>query len=218
MTRLVIFDLDGTLLNTIDDLAISTNYALRQFGFPEHALTEYPYFVGNGITKLIERALPPDRHDETTVNRLKQEFVKYYQQHKTDLTRPYRGIPSVLEVLNEKGILMAVASNKYHQGTDELIRHYFGSSLFKVIAGQKDGIPPKPDPAVIHFILSKTGISPADALYVGDSGVDMQTAAHSGVTSVGVTWGFRPRRELEENGANHIAERPYDILNFIQTH
>lgn len=218
MTRLVIFDLDGTLLNTIDDLAISTNYALRQFGFPEHAFTEYPYFVGNGITKLIERALPPDRHDETTVNRLKQEFVKYYQQHKTDLTRPYRGIPSVLEVLNEKGILMAVASNKYHQGTDELIRHYFGSSLFKVIAGQKDGIPPKPDPAVIHFILSKTGISPADALYVGDSGVDMQTAAHSGVTSVGVTWGFRPRRELEENGANHIAERPYDILNFIQTH
>lgn len=218
MTRLVIFDLDGTLLNTIDDLAISTNYALRQFGFPEHALTEYPYFVGNGITKLIERALPPDRRDEDTVNRLKQEFVKYYQQHKTDLTRPYRGIPSVLEVLNEKGILMAVASNKYHQGTDELIRHYFGSSLFKVIAGQKDGIPPKPDPAVIHFILSKTGVSPADALYVGDSGVDMQTAAHSGVTSVGVTWGFRPRRELEENGANHIAERPYDILNFIQTH
>lgn len=218
MTRLVIFDLDGTLLNTIDDLAISTNYALRQFGFPEHALTEYPYFVGNGITKLIERALPPDRRDEDTVNRLKQEFVKYYQQHKTDLTRPYRGIPSVLEVLNEKGILMAVASNKYHQGTDELIRHYFGSSLFKVIAGQKDGIPPKPDPAVIHFILSKTGVSPADALYVGDSGVDMQTAVHSGVTSVGVTWGFRPRRELEENGANHIAERPYDILNFIQTH
>lgn len=215
MTRLVIFDLDGTLLNTIDDLAISTNYALRQFGFPEHALTEYPYFVGNGITKLIERALPPDRRDETTVNRLKQEFVKYYQQHKTDLTRPYRGIPSVLEVLNEKGILMAVASNKYHQGTDELIRHYFGSSLFKVIAGQKDGIPPKPDPAVIHYILSQTGVSPADALYVGDSGVDMQTAAHSGVTSVGVTWGFRPRRELEENGANHIAERPYDILNFI---
>ena len=148
MTRLVIFDLDGTLLDTIDDLAISTNYALRQFGFPEHALSEYPYFVGNGITKLIERALPQDRRDEATINRIKQEFVKYYQQHKTDRTRPYQGIPSVLEVLNEKGILLAVASNKYHQGTDELVRHYFGSSLFKVIAGQKEGIPVKPDPAL----------------------------------------------------------------------
>lgn len=215
MTRLVIFDLDGTLLNTIDDLAISTNYALRQFGFPEHALSEYPYFVGHGITKLIERALPQDQRNDATVSKLKQEFVKYYQQHKTDKTRPYQGISSVLEVLNEKGILLAVASNKYHQGTDELIRHYFGSSLFKVIAGQKEGVPAKPDPAVIHHILSQTGIPGSETLYVGDSGVDMQTAANSGITSVGVTWGFRPRRELEESGANHIAERPYDILNFI---
>lgn len=215
MTRLVIFDLDGTLLNTIDDLAVSTNYALRQSGFPEHALSEYPYFVGNGITKLIERALPQDQRNEATVNRIKQEFVKYYQQHKTDLTRPLSGhCVGAGSGSTEKGILLAVASNKYHQGTDELIRHYFGSSLFKVVAAKRrrsgqtrscrDSLHP-----------TQTGVPNTETLYVGDSGVDMQTAANSGVTSVGVTWGFRPRRELEENGANHIAERPYDILNFI---
>lgn len=216
MTHLIIFDLDGTLLNTIDDLAISTNYALRQFGFPEHSLPEYPYFVGNGITRLIERALPEDHRNTETVCRVKEKFVGYYQQHKTDRTRPYPGIPALLEVLNEKGIRLAVASNKYHQGTEELIRHYFGSSLFCAVAGQKEGIPVKPDPAIIRSILEQTGIASADTLYIGDSGVDMQTAANSGVASVGVTWGFRPRKELEASGAQHIAEQPQDILKFIR--
>lgn len=215
MIRLVIFDLDGTLLNTIDDLAVSTNHALCQHGFPMHELAEYPYFVGNGITKLIERALPEDQRDEITIERLRQKFVEHYQQHNTNLTRPYPGIPELLGSLRERGILLAVASNKYHQGTVELIRHYFGSSIFHTVSGQQEGIPVKPDPTIVNRILAATNIEKNETLYIGDSGVDMQTATNSGITSVGVAWGFRPRTELEANGACHIAEHPRDILHFL---
>ena len=148
--KLVIFDLDGTLLNTIDDLAVSANYALRQHGYPEHELPAYRYFVGNGITKLIERALPEAERCEPTILQLREEFVGYYQRHKTDLTRPYPGIPELLSHLSAKGIQLAVASNKYHQGTVELIRHYFGTDLFKVVLGQRGHIPAKPDPAIVY--------------------------------------------------------------------
>ena len=185
--KLVIFDLDGTLLNTIDDLAVSANYALRQHGYPEHELPAYRYFVGNGITKLIERALPEAERCEPAILQLREEFVGYYQRHKTDLTRPYPGIPELLSHLSAKGIQLAVASNKYHQGTVELIRHYFGTDLFKVVLGQRGHIPAKPDPAIVYEILHLTGITPADALYIGDSGVDMQTARRSGITSIGVS-------------------------------
>ena len=119
MTKLVIFDLDGTLLNTIDDLALSTNYALRLFGYPEHSLAEYRFFVGNGITKLIERALPEEARQKNLIYQLQKAFVAYYQLHKTDLTQPYPGIPELLTNLNDQGITLAVASNKYHQGTIE---------------------------------------------------------------------------------------------------
>ena len=164
--KLVIFDLDGTLLNTIDDLAVSANYALRQHGYPEHELPAYRYFVGNGITKLIERALPEAERCEPAILQLREEFVGYYQRHKTDLTRPYPGIPELLSHLSAKGIQLAVASNKYHQGTVELIRHYFGTDLFKVVLGQRGHIPAKPDPAIVYEILHLTGITPADALYL----------------------------------------------------
>lgn len=214
-TQLVIFDLDGTLLNTIDDLAASTNYALRQHGFPEHELPAYRHFVGNGITKLIERALPESERLEATILQLREEFVDYYQQHKTILTRPYPGIPELLAQLAEQGIRLAVASNKYHQGAIELIRHYFGPDLFKIVLGQREHVPAKPDPAIVFEILQQTGTAPANALYIGDSGVDMQTARRSGITSVGVSWGFRPRQELTENGACHIADRPEEILRYL---
>ena len=228
--KLVIFDLDGTLLNTIDDLAVSANYALRQHGYPEHELPAYRYFVGNGITKLIERALPEAERCEPTILQLREEFVGYYQRHKTDLTRPYPGIPELLSHLSAKGIQLAVASNKYHQGTVELIRHYFGD-LVQVTCGerpdtprkpdptlfrsQRGHIPAKPDPAIVYEILHLTGITPADALYIGDSGVDMQTARRSGITSIGVSWGFRPRQELTENGACHIVDRPEEIIRYL---
>lgn len=213
--RLVIFDLDGTLLNTIDDLAMSTNYALRQYGYPEHDLAAYRYFVGNGITKLIERALPEEARQEHIITSLRAAFVAYYQQHKTDLSRPYPGIPELLHTLHSQGIRLAVASNKYQQGTIELVRHFFGDRLFSVVLGQREGVPVKPDPTIIKDILTSTAVPESETLYVGDSGVDMQTARNSALTSIGVTWGFRPRRELEINGANLIVDTPREIAAWI---
>lgn len=216
MKQLVIFDLDGTLLDTIDDLAVSSNYALHQYHFPEHTLQEYRYFVGNGITKLIERTLPADSRQPEIIVKLRETFVTYYQQHKTDLTRPYPGIPELLAQLKEEGLLLAVASNKYHQGTVELIHHYFGKEVFTIVLGQRENIAVKPHPAIVEEILQKTGISKSQTLYVGDSGVDMQTAHNSGVISAGVTWGFRPLAELEENGACHIVNHPEELLPLVR--
>lgn len=212
MKKLVIFDLDGTLLNTISDLAACTNYALRQNHYPEHEPTAYRYFVGNGITKLIERALPEKARIPSIILKVREQFVSYYQHHKTDLSRPYPGIPEVLEQLRNQGILLAVASNKYHQGTVELIDHFFGKHLFSVVLGQRENIPVKPDPAIVYDILNQMKTDKTETLYVGDSGVDMQTAQNSGITSIGVSWGFRSRQELEENGAIYLIDKPGEIL------
>ncbi len=214
--QLVIFDLDGTLLNSIDDLATSTNHALQYYGYPQHDLGKYPFFVGNGIAKLIERALPTNARTPEIVTQVKEEFIHYYQQHKTDFTRIYPGITETLNTLHKAGCKLAVASNKYHQGTQELIHHFFGDHLFDVVLGQRENIPVKPDPAIVYDILKQTGIAPEHTLYVGDSGVDMLTAANSGITSIGVTWGFRPQEELEKNNACHIAHKATDIITIAK--
>lgn len=211
-TKLVIFDLDGTLLDSIDDLAASTNHALQLHGYPQHERAAYRYFVGNGVRKLIERALPEDARQADNINRLLQDFLAYYQTHKTVYTRPYQGIPETLAQLHAAGIQLAVASNKYHQGTLELIHHYFGEKLFSIVLGQREGIPVKPDPAIVHDILTQTTLPANRTLYVGDSGVDMQTAINSRLTSIGVTWGFRPRTELEANSADYIINSPSELL------
>lgn len=215
MTQLIIFDLDGTLLNTIDDLAVSANYILRRHGYPIHELADYRFFVGNGITRLIERALPNTARNKETITTLRTEFVDYYQHHITDFTRPYPGIPELLKTLREKNIKLAVASNKYHEGTNVLIRYFFGMQLFDAVFGQRDNIPIKPDPAIINDILSVTGIAKTDTLYIGDSEVDMQTGVNSGVIPIGVTWGFRSEKELTDNGACHIVHRPDEILRYL---
>lgn len=216
--KLVIFDLDGTLLNTINDLATSTNYALRKFGYPEHEPADYRYFVGNGITKLVERALPEWARHEEQITQVKAEFVAYYSVHKSDLTVPYPGISELLEKLQQQQIKLAVASNKFDQATGELVHHYFGDRLFSIVLGQREGIPVKPNPAIVNDILEQTGVSRDEVLYVGDSGVDMQTARNAGVKSVGVTWGFRSRQELEENGALFVADQPAEILKICGCH
>lgn len=215
MTRLVIFDLDGTLLNTIDDLAASTNYALRQHRYPEHEKSAYPYFVGNGINKLMERAMPVAERTPEKIQELRRDFIHYYSLHSADFTRPYEGIPELLQALHNRAIRLAVASNKYQEGTEELVRHYFNAIPFQAVLGQRAGIPVKPDPAIVNEILSSTGLLPADTLYVGDSGVDMQTALNSGIDPVGVTWGFRTQKELEENGARYIVEHPREIIRLL---
>jgi phosphoglycolate phosphatase len=216
-TKLIIFDLDGTLLNTISDLAHSTNYALKKNGFPTHPIEAYKYFVGNGINNLFERALPEGRKTEENINSIRKEFLPYYENHNTEYTQPYEGIPRLLKFVRSKGLKTAVASNKYQQATEKLINRFFPEIDFSSVFGQREGIPVKPDPTIVYEILSVAAIPATDALYVGDSGVDMKTALNAGVTSVGVTWGFRSRSELETNGAVYIAESITDIINLIDS-
>lgn len=209
---LVIFDLDGTLLNTIADLASAANHALVRAGFPAHSPEAYPYFVGNGVSRLLKRVLPEDVRTEQNVAMLRQYFTEYYGNHLTDSTEPYPGIPELLLRLRENKISVAVASNKYQSAVDRLVRHFFPSVEWAAIEGQKENVPVKPDPSIVFGILSKCPTPKAEVLYVGDSGVDMETARRAGVTSIGVTWGFRPERELRENYADHIVSSPEQIL------
>lgn len=213
MKKLVIFDLDGTLLNTIADLAQSTNHALRTLGYPTHEEAAYNFMVGNGIDKLFERALPEGEKSKENVLRVRKEFVPYYDAHNADKSRPYPGIPELLEQLQGQGLQLAVASNKYQAATRKLVAHYFPEIHFAAVFGQREGINVKPDPAIVEEILSITGVSGQDVLYVGDSGVDMQTAINAGVTSCGVTWGFRPRTELEGFNPDYIVEKAEEIAD-----
>ncbi len=215
MKKLVIFDLDGTLLNTLGDLAAACNYLMERHGYPTHPLDRYRYLVGNGINKLIERALPAGEDSPERAAALRPEFIARYREHLWEHSRPYPGIETLLKTLCRQGILLAVASNKYHEGTVALVQHFFPRVPFAAVFGQREGIPVKPDPAVVHQILSATKVPAGQALYAGDSDVDMRTAAHAGVESVGVCWGFRPRTELEASGADHLAETPQDILPIV---
>ena len=211
MKKLVIFDLDGTLLNTIADLANSTNYALKVLGYPIHEPDKYNFMVGNGINKLFERALPDGEKTEENVLRVRQEFVPYYDQHNADKSRPYPGVTELLETLQTAGMQLAVASNKYQAATEKLIAHYFPNIKFTAVFGQREGIPVKPDPIIVKEILQIAKVQDEETLYVGDSGVDMQTAINAGVTSCGVTWGFRPRTELESFHPDHIVDNAEEI-------
>ena len=216
MKKLVIFDLDGTLLNTIADLATATNQALAHFGYPTHEVPAYNYFVGNGINKLFERALPEKERNEENILKIRSRFVPYYDQHNADLSTPYPGIPELLTALQEKGIAIAVASNKYQAATEKLIKHYFPTIRFTAVLGQREGIPVKPDPTIIPEILSLSRIKKEDTLYVGDSNVDMQTAHNAQVEVAGVAWGFRPVSELEAFHPDHIVHKAEEIVQLIE--
>ncbi len=215
MKQLVIFDLDGTLLNTIADLAAATNQALARLGYPTHPESAYLRFVGNGIMKLFERALPGGQRNAEQVQRMRDLFVPYYNAHGADLTRPYDAITGVLEQLQARGIKLAVASNKYQAATEQLIKHYFPHIHFEAVLGQQDGRPTKPDPLFVEEILQRTGVAKSDTLYVGDSDVDMQTARNSGVAACAVTWGFRTREELAAYQPTYLIDTPADILTCV---
>lgn len=214
-TELVIFDLDGTLLDTIGDLAVACNAVLAVRALPQHTYEEYCHFVGNGILRLVERALPESLRTPEYVARVRADFVTYYTEHIDVHTRPYAGIPELLSELVRRGIRVAVASNKFQAGTEKLIRLFFPGIPFAAVFGQRPGVPLKPDPAVVGEILARTGTAKERVLYVGDSGVDMQTAAAAGVRSAGVTWGFRGREELAEAGARQIVDRPEELLQAL---
>ncbi len=216
MKRLVIFDLDGTLLYTIEDLGHAANYALEKNGFATHTLASYPFFVGNGVRRLITRVLPEEHRDDSTIDRLLKDFRAFYDEHCCDCTKPYPGIPELLRDLRDQNVQVAVASNKYDAAVQKIIHHYFGDIDFVAIEGQKEGVNVKPDPSVVFSILSQARVPKREVLYVGDSGVDMETARRACVDSVGVTWGFRPEKELVEYYAGTIIHQPGAILSLIE--
>lgn len=214
MKQLVIFDLDGTLLNTIADLGNACNHALKSMGFSPHPLSAYNYMVGNGVRKLMERA-EPDATSET-IDDLLRHFREYYDEHCTDLTQPYPGIPELLRTLRDHGIRVAVTSNKYQKAVDKIIAHYFGDIEFAAILGEVPTRPKKPDPSIVFEALSICPTPKKDVLYVGDSAVDMETARRACVESAGVTWGFRPVSELRTAFADHIVSDPAEILTLAE--
>ena len=213
---IIIFDLDGTLINTIDDLGQACNYALSACGFPTHKIEDYPRLVGNGINKLIERALPEEHRNEATVLRVREYFVPFYDEHNCDLTRPYDGIPKLLQTLKAAGHTLAVASNKYQAATEKIVAQLF-PGVFDVVLGEREGIPRKPDPQIVYDILStlNTQLSTTNCLYIGDSLVDAATARAANLPFVACTWGFCTKEQLLTVTPDHMVDHPLDILTLI---
>lgn len=206
-----IFDLDGTLLNTLSDLRDATNHALRQNHLPERSLDEVRHFVGNGVRLLIERAVPQDTSTETT-DRVFEDFRQYYLIHSMDTTAPYDGILPMLAELSRRGKKMAVVSNKLHEATGELVNHFFGQYI-SVAIGESKGVRRKPAPDTVNEALHCLGVGKENAVYVGDSDVDLQTARNSGLPCINVLWGFRDRDFLESLGADCFISRPKELLD-----
>ena len=213
---MIIFDLDGTLLNTIADLAQSTNHALQALGYPTHPESAYNFMVGNGINKLFERALPEGEKSEENVLRVRKEFVPYYDVHNADKSRPYPGIPELLAALKDEGIQTAVFSNKADAFCGKIIEHYFGPGSFSLVRGSRPGVPTKPDPAGVYSLMADLGAAPESTLFVGDSDVDILTGHNAGLPALGVLWGFRGEAELTAAGADALAAKPEDILAYLR--
>lgn len=210
MKKLVIFDLDGTLLNTINDLGLSCNYALEKLGYKTHPLSAYPFMVGNGVRKLIERAQPDA--DEEQIDEMIKYFKEFYNEHLCDTTTAYNGIPELLKALTDAGIAIAVTSNKYEEAVQNILTHFFPNIPFVAMLGQIDGRPAKPDPSVVFTVLLAYPTPKSEVLYVGDSAVDIETARRACIESVGVTWGFSPVSHLRKAYADHIVSTPAEIL------
>ena len=207
---IIIFDLDGTLLNTIDDLGYACNYALAKSGYPTHPIESYPAKVGNGINNLIRRALPEAERTEANILRVREYFVPYYNEHNCDYTRPYKGMPELLAKLKAEGHLLAVASNKYQAATEKIVTHFF-PGVFDAIFGEREGIERKPNPQIVFDILS-TFNAQHSTLYLGDSLVDYETAKNAGVPFVACSWGFVARETLVQAGIEHIIDKPEDLI------
>ena len=204
--RLYIFDLDGTLLNTLGDLAEACDHVMRTHSHPTHSYQEYCSFVGNGIRRLVEQALPSDCREAEYIEKCKQEFVTYYSEHIDLKTLPYEGITAILEELQNSGAKIAVASNKFHAGTVKLIRKFFPQISFVALYGNMEGMPLKPDPELIEMIIRKAGVDHAHTTMIGDSAVDINTSHNAGIRGIAVSWGFRSRTELEEAHPDHIVD------------
>ena len=214
MINSIIFDLDGTLLNTIEDLANACNYALTTLGYKTHEVEKYKTFVGNGRYKLVERMLPEDNRSVENIEKALELFDSYYEKHMIDMTKPYDGIMEMLDCLISKSINIAVVSNKPHEFTTEVVKNYF-CDRFEVVYGHKKNTKEKPDPWAVLEVIDEIKVNKDECLYVGDSEIDINTAKNAGVKSVGVEWGFRGKGELESAGANYIVNKPEQILEIL---
>lgn len=237
---IIIFDLDGTLINTIDDLGQACNHALSACGFPTHKIEDYPRLVGNGINALIERALPEGHRNEETVLRLREYFVPYYDEHNCDLTRPYEGIPELLSNLKAQGHFLAVASNKYQAATEKIVAQLF-PGIFNVVLGERVGVPRKPDPQIVWDIvkllnkesrtknqdqsptteqtnvisLDSMFLAPNSILYIGDSLVDAETAKAANLPLVACAWGFCTKEQLATANPSYMINHPSELINIL---
>ena len=209
--RTFIFDLDGTLLDTLQDLATSVNYALRSQGMPEHSLDDVRCFVGNGVRKLMERAVPEGVHNPR-FEAAYQSFREHYMLHSLDTTQPYDGIPEVLQQLQSRGCRLAVVSNKMMAATQELCHHFFPEIEVAIGENEAEGIRKKPAPDTVLAALQQLGVSKDQSVYVGDSDVDIRTAQASSLPCISVLWGFRSREFLLEHGATHLITHPDELL------
>ena len=214
--KAALFDMDGTLVNSMDDLAQATNYAIKKHGFPERPAENYGKYAGNGIYVMIERALYPAKVSEEELKEIRNDFFGYYESHCTVNTYAYEGVPELIRKLEAKGIKVGCITNKVDKIAHDIINHFF--SGMDIVYGQIDGKPNKPDPYFVSKALEEFGIKPEECAFIGDSDVDMQTAENSGTVGIGVLWGFRSAEELKSNGARYLVSRASEILEVFQNH
>ncbi len=213
--KAVIFDLDGTLLDSLADLADAMNGVLEQMGFSTHPVPKYRYFVGEGIDKLAERVLPPEARSPETIETCVERMKARYRESWAVKTRPYQGVSELLNGLRNRGVLMNIFSNKIDEFTQVMVHTLLAEWTFVCVSGIRPGVPRKPDPRGALSISSKCGVLPCDMLFLGDTHTDMETASAAGMFPVGALWGFRTRAELERSGAQALARRPTDLLRYF---
>ncbi|MBR3764424.1 MAG: HAD family hydrolase [Clostridia bacterium] len=212
MYEAVLFDLDGTLTDTLADIAAAMNRALRLHDLPEWPVEAYRYLVGNGAKVLSERCV---RERQELAPAVRQTYQAYYETHNLVITQPYEGVPEMLRALAAAGIALAVLSNKPDADTKNVVRHFFPEVPFRVVRGQMEGVPVKPDPAGAVAVAAEMGIAPGDFLYLGDTAVDMRCALAAGMHPVGALWGFRTAQELQESGAEALVQHPSELLRLM---
>ena len=215
MIKAVLFDLDGTLVNSLYDLADASNYALTVKGYPTHETEKYKYFVGNGMPNLMERILPSEERSAEKINELLDIFLGYYKEHYLDKTVVYEGIIPLLKALKAQGIIVGVVSNKA-DGMTQLIIEKLLDGYFDIVHGKLEGFLPKPDPKLTLLVMSKLGVKPDECIFVGDSGMDAALGVNCGAVPVGALWGFRTKEELIENGAEYTIDNPLTLLDILK--
>lgn len=211
--KAVVFDLDGTLANSLEDLKNAVNYGIKKLGFYEPTVEEYRLFVGNGTEKMIERALKENATKEN-IEKVKQDYLEYYGKHFADYTKAYEGMPELIQKLHKNGVKIAVVTNKVNSMASTVVTKLYGN-YFDIIEGQRDGIPAKPDPTLTLMVMEKLGVKPNECAFVGDSGVDIKTGKNSGAAPIGVLWGFREKEELILNGAKYIAKTAKELEELL---